>query len=314
MKPKTRIILIVVVLLALLLACSLPGQQNTGNNTADNNNTSSEDRMSTSIAETVAAANQQATQDAGQPPDSGDDDAGDDDDQQPPAPTDTQAPSPTNTPLPTNTLEPTATNTPQPTPTSPAGDPAVALGSPDWTHSFNQEYPWYTYTSSTDETEVTGGKYYFRFFQNISWPIWSFASEEIEDYYLEIDVQMGPTCAGKDSGGLIFGSPVGHNDEGYIYRISCDGHYRLTSYDGSTTDILINWTSDPAIQEGANQINRVGVIVNGDHITLYINGVKVFETDDTLYTSEGRFGVVASSPETDDLVIIFDNAAYWLLP
>jgi hypothetical protein len=303
--------LIVFTLLSLLLACTLPGQQNTGNN---NNDADRDDQLATSIAATVAAANLQSTLDAQQPPD-GDDDAGDDDDgQQPPPPTDTQTPPPTNTPLPTNTTQPTATNTPLPTPTSPAGDPAVALGTPDWTHNFNREYPWYTYTSSSDETEITGGKYYFRFFQTISWPIWAFASEEIEDFYLEINVQMGPTCAGKDGGGLIFGSPVGHNDEGYIYRISCDGHYRLTSFDGTNTNVLVNWTSHSSIQEGANQINRIGVLVNGDHITLYINGVKVAETDDTLYTSEGRFGVAASAPQTDDLVIIFDDAAYWLLP
>jgi hypothetical protein len=216
--------------------------------------------------------------------------------------------------LPTNTPQPTATNTPQPTPTSPAGDPAVDLGSPDWTHHFNQEYPWHTYTSSTDETEVTGGKYLFRFFETISWPLWAFAALEIEDYYLEITVQMPSACAGKDSGGLVFGSPVGHNDEAYIYRVSCDGRYRLTSYDGSNTNILVSWSTDPAILVGPDQINRLGVLVQGDHITLYINGVKVAETDDTLYTSKGRFGITASAPETSDLVITFDDAAYWLLP
>jgi hypothetical protein len=318
MKAKHRLIVITSVLLIFLLACNISGQQNTGDNTGDN--VDREDTLATAIAETVAAANQQSTLDAQQP--SGDDDAGGDDTggdddggQEPPAPTDTQAPPPpTNTPLPTNTPQPTPTNTPLPTPTSPAGDPAIALGSPDWTHNFNQEYPWHTYTSSSDETEITGGKYVFRFFQNISYPIWAFAAVEIEDYYLEINVQMPAVCAGKDSGGLIFGSPTGHNNEGYIYRVSCDGRYRLTSYDGSTTDILVSWSTDPAILVGPDQINRLGVMVNGDHITLYINGVKVAETDDSLYTAPGRFGVAASAPETDDLVITFDNAAYWLLP
>jgi hypothetical protein len=293
------------VLLILMLACSLPGQQE-GNN-GDSNDGEDLNRM---IAQTVAAANQQATQDALQSP--GGDDDGDGGDQPPPPP-DTQTP-PTNTPLPTSTPNPTATNTPQPTPTSPAGDPASVLGSPDWTHHFNQEYPWHTYTSSTDKTEVTGGKYYFRFFETISWPIWAFAAKEIEDYYLEITVQMPSACAGKDSGGLIFGSPAGANNEGYIYRVSCDGKYRLTSFDGSNTNVLVSWSTDPAILVGPDQINRLGVMVQGDHITLYINGAKVAETDDTLYTSLGRFGVAASAPETSDLVITFDDAAYWLLP
>lgn len=315
MKSNYRLYLILFALLALLLACTLPGQQNTGNNNNGNNNAdiSSEDALATAIAATVEAVNRQSTLDA-QTSGGDDDDTGGDDDQQPPAPTDTEAPPPTNTPLPTNTPQPTPTNTPQPTPTSPAGDPAVALGSPDWTHAFNQEYPWHTYTDSSDETEITGGKYYFRFFQTISYPIWAFAALEIEEYYLEIDVQMPSTCAGKDSGGLIFGSPAGQNNEGYIYRVSCDGNFRLTSYDGSTTDVLVSWRTDSAVQVGPDQINRLGVMVQGDHITLYINGVKVAETDDTLYTDKGRFGVVASAPETDDLVITFDNAAYWLLP
>jgi hypothetical protein len=302
-------------LLILMLACTLPGQQDTGNN---NNNADRDDTLSTAIAQTVEAANIQSTVEAALPSGgddtTGDDDtAGDDDGQQPPA--DTQAPAvPTNTLQPTNTPQPTATNTPQATPTSPAGDPAVSLGAADWTHSFNSEYPWHTYTSSTDETEITNGKYYFRFFQTISWPIWAFAAEEIEDYYVEITVQMPSVCAGKDSGGLIFGSPSGHNNEGYVYRVSCDGHYRLTSFDGTNTVVLVSWSTDPAILVGPDQINRLGVMVNGDHITLYINGVKVAETDDSLYTDKGRFGVAAAAPETDDLVIIFDNAAYWLLP
>jgi hypothetical protein len=309
MNLKNRFILIAVVLLALMLACTMPGQENSGDN-----DTISGDRLSTSIAQTVISANLQSTanaqQSSGGDTDSGGDSGGDQQGgQQPPADT----PQPSDTPQPTNTLQPTATNTPQPTPTSPAGDPAVSLGAADWTHAFNSEYPWYTYTSSTDETEIKNGKYYFTFFQSFNWPIWSFAAEEIEDYYVEITIKFQANCAGKDSGGLIFGSPVGENDHGYVYQVSCDGHYRLSSYNGGT-DVMISWHSDPAILTGPDQTNRIGVMVNGDHISLYVNGAKVDETDDTLYTSKGRFGVAASSPETADLVVIFDNAAYWLLP
>jgi hypothetical protein len=278
--------------------------------TSQNSGGASGDDLSTMIAQTVVVANQLASQQASQG-DTGGDNGG----QQPPPAGDTPDPLvPTNTPLPTNTPAPTPTNTPNPTPTSPAGDPAVTLGSPDWTHNFNQEYPWHTYTSSTDKTEITGGKYYFRFYQNFNWPIWAFAAEEIEDYYLQINVKMPSACAGKDSGGLIFGSPVGKNNEGYVFRVSCDGNYRLTSFDGTNTDVLVSWSSDPAIQVGPDQVNRLGVMVNGNHITLYINGVKVDETNDALYTSKGRFGLAAAAPETSDLVITFDNAAYWLLP
>jgi len=317
MNPKTRLILILAVLLTLALACTIPGIGTIDTGTGDSGSTSG-DQLSTSIAQTVMAANVQATVDAAQPSGgdggtSGGDTSGGDTsggDQQ--SPTNTMQP--TNTQQPTNTSQPTPTNTEQPTPTSPAGDPAVTLGAADWTHAFNSEYPWYTYTSSTDETEIKNGKYFFRFFQNFNWPIWSFAAEEIEDYYVEINVKFQSTCSGKDSGGLIFGSPTGHNDEGYVFQISCDGNYRLTSYDGTNTDVLISWHSASEILTGPDQTNRVGVMVNGNHISLYVNGAKVNETNDTAYTGEGRFGVAASSPETSNLVVIFDNAAYWLLP
>jgi len=280
MRPKIKVLTIMIMLLFLMLACTIPGLELTQNSGGDGND------LSTMIAQTVAVANQQASLQANQPANGGDSGG------QPPAQNgDTPAPqSPSNTPLPTNTPAPTATNTPQPTPTSPAGDPAVSLGSPDWTHKFNKEYPWHTYTSASDKTEITNGKYYFRFYQNFSWPIWAFAAEEIEDYYLEINVQMPAVCAGKDSGGLIFGSPTGKNNEGYVYRVSCDGSYRLTSFDGTNTVVLVSWHTDPAILVGPNQINRLGVMVNGNHITLYINGAKVDETNDALYTSKGRFG------------------------
>ena len=199
MRPTFRILTMILLLLFLMLACTIPGME-----TTQNSSEPSGIQLDTMIAQTVAVANQLASQQAAQPNNGGDNGG------QPPAPgEDTPAPqSPSNTPLPTNTPAPTATNTPQATPTSPAGDPAVALGSPDWTHKFNKEYPWHTYTSSSDKTEITNGKYYFRFYQNFSWPIWAFAAEEIEDYYLEINVQMPAVCAGKDSGGLTAPIPL----------------------------------------------------------------------------------------------------------
>jgi len=239
--------------------------------------------------------------------------------QQSDTPQDTVAVSPTNTPEPSQT--PTSTNTLQPTATStqlPSGIDELNLGAADWSTNFDQKYPFHTYTASSDggrsETEVKNGKYYFKVFEKISYSIWVFAALQIEDYYLEVTVEMPDACGGKDRAGLIFGTPSDTTGEGYLYQISCDGHYRLTAYDGSQTINLTAWEESSELNVGPGKSNKIGVLVKDDKITMYINGEKVDQVNDTMYTAGGKFGFSIGVDNNANFVVKFDDAAYWNIP
>ncbi len=221
------------------------------------------------------------------------------------APTDTSEPE---EPTPT----PTATNTPQPTPTATLADtdPAANLGSPDWVDPMDDGDNWPTglneYTSIefedgflklTEKTETYDG-------WRLTWPY-------LEDFYLEIILRT-EECNVNDHFGLIFRVPESANaNKGYLYGINCVGQYSLRLWDGEVMTSLVSWRESDAINTGANEVNRLGVMAKGENLTLYINGEKINEVSNSAYL-EGGFGVfVGSGGVTEDLTVWVDEIKYW---
>lgn len=294
MRQKLKILMFPFMVIAVTLACGT-----TGGGTVPKGDVP----LDTMVALTINAANLAATAtqafaEAQQPPP-----------QQPPAqPPATDQPPPPQPPSPT----PTATNTPIPT-LSPT-DPKQGLGSPTWKKEFNSESDWHTYNGSGDRAEIKNGKLYFTMDSAINYSIWTYAAPRIENYYLEILAETPAACSGRDRYGFIVQTPENSYTEGYLFHVACNGEYRFAVYDGSSTTTLINWGTNPAINSGPNQVNRLGIMRNGNHFGIYVNGVLLGETNDNTYTGAGKFGVVIHSANTSDYTIIFDDAAYWKLP
>ena len=135
------------------------------------------------------------------------------------------------------------------------------------------------------------------------------------DAYFEILARHGDVCSGKDGFGLIIRSvPLGSNyNSGYIFAISCDGMYRVYKLDENGRYFeVINWTANQNILAGANRVNRVGVLAKGNSFSLYVNSSMVFQFEDDLFPS-GTYGIMISSPETENYRFYIDEFAFWNL-
>jgi len=220
-----------------------------------------------------------------------------------PSPTETETESPT----------PTLTATDASTPTLAPEDPVLSLGAPSVKDTFDSGSVIYQYSDSEFSFQVEDGQFVMVSKKTNSYETWSLSWEDLTNFYVEITGTFGQTCSGKDRYGMIFRAP--DTSEGYLITISCDGQYRLSSYESGEDEytVIKNWTASPSIDQGAGGENRLGVKVKGEKITGYINGQKVFELNDSTF-SHGRFGVLIKAANTAGFTAYLDQVVYWKLP
>lgn len=226
---------------------------------------------------------------------------------------------PTFTPTLTLTTEPTDTPTVTTTPTDAPTltlapeDPVLSLGVPSEKDTFDSGSIIYQYDESQSSFQVEDDQFVLVAKKANSYETWSLSWEELTNFYLEITGTFGADCGGKDRYGMIFRAP--DTDEGYLISISCDGSYRLSTYESEDDDysILLNWTSSEHIVSGPGGLNRLGAKVKGDKITGFINGREVFELNDSTF-SKGRIGVLVAASTTAGFTVYLDQVVYWKLP
>jgi len=210
------------------------------------------------------------------------------------------------------TQEPTEEPTPKPTPDS--DDPAEYLGDPDWVDGMDA--PGYWYAGTDEYLAVSYENAELRFVTLSETPGWRIAgTDPLDDAYIEAEFE-NKTCSGTDRWGLIFNSSKQSNyNQGYFFSITCDGRYALRLWDGEEgkSTWLQYYNNCPEINKGSDQSNRLGVMMLGNRILLYVNGVKVDEVSDDTFKS-GGFGVFLNRDKTENLTVMVDNAKYWLEP
>lgn len=211
------------------------------------------------------------------------------------------------------TASPTATATP------PAGDPASTLGNTTGSDPLDSRDKWAWPSGEDDYVKVSfaDGKMLMTGLTNYAgWRLPSVSQQT--DTYIELTANSG-TCTGKDSYGIIFRVPVLKDPtQGYLYEVTCDGYYRLWKWDGEVSPnglatVLVSWGQSTFINAGANQSNRLGVMVKENTYTLYMNGEKIATASDAAFDA-GFFGVFVRSVETDDYTVKLDALRYWELP
>lgn len=231
----------------------------------------------------------------------------------------TTTPPPSATPIPpTETATPTVTATPEVslTPTASAtgasGDPRSQLGEPAWRDSFASGSNWTVGEDSFTRAKVEDGKLFFTGLSTMDG--WRLTWPEIDDFYLETEVNSGK-CEGNDHFGLIFRVPDRHAaDEGYLFGLTCDGRYWLRLWDGESMTTLIPLTPSAALRAGAEQSNRIGVWAEGSRLELFANGQSLDEVEDETLTGPGGFGLFVGARKSGSLTISADEMAYWTLP
>jgi hypothetical protein len=286
-KMHTKILPILLIVILLLSGCNLPGRENP---------------IPSPTADVVATEVQRLlTQ----------------------APTSTPAPTQPAPSQPSPTLTaslPPATDTPAPSPTAPAtltatvnpSDPASSLGSPTWKDTLDTAKNFYLYENENTRIEMGDGALKLTSLTAIGWHGWTLTyAVKPANFYLEGTFKTG-NCSGTDLYGLIF--RASKENAGYFFGITCDGQFNLFTRDFNnnlTTEILA-FQSNAAIVQGAGQVNRVGVLANGNKLSLYVNGVLLTDITDSTYT-EGYFGPFIAGNQTTDFTVELDEIAMWKL-
>jgi len=229
-------------------------------------------------------------------------------------PTITPTPEATETPLPeipTMPSQPTATPTPPTAPPRNSQDPALRLGEPAWTDSFDSSENWTEFAGRNSQIEVRDGQLFYTIFEANAAPTWTISWPQISNFYLETLVRTPQTCSGKDRLGLIFRAP--DPDHGYRLEISCDGQYRMVVFSADNVAVIVAWASSDHLLPGPNQVNRIGVWANGKVISIYLNGVPVAGLEHDDYRT-GTFGFTVTAEETNNFSAAFDDLTFWSFP
>lgn len=117
--------------------------------------------------------------------------------------------------------------------------------------------------------------------------------------YQDFVLQVKMTIISGHSGGLVFRANY-TNDAGYQFRISTDGTYILNRIildqqgNPQPAGETIASGSSAFVRQGANQTNQLGVMAQGNTISLFINGKYVASATDSTYHS-GQVGVYVDS-------------------
>ena len=138
--------------------------------------------------------------------------------------------------------------------------------------------------------------------KKILFDTWWFSWPVLNDFYLEMLIQTD-NCQEKDAfGAIVRGSSAGaENTNGYIIAFSCDGSYLLRRLDGTNPYVytdLIPWTRSEHVRAGSEQTNRLGILAQGDSLTVIANGIELQTVIDSVHPS-GRYGVFVNAGFSD---------------
>ena len=218
------------------------------------------------------------------------------------------------------TITPTPTTSITPTATALSEDPSLTLGTATFSDSFTSASSGGSafdlttpYSDDAVNMSITNGSLLMSSFRIPSGIRWRLTYPTPRNYYLEASFKT-VSCAGSDYYGLVMRSPSYTDGIGYYLALSCDGKYYFMRFDGSNPHVLINWTTDPAILGGENQENRLGVMLQDNHFTFYVNGKKLQQVDDSGITSKGYFGVFLSSLQDPNMTIQVEQIDEWDQP
>jgi hypothetical protein len=229
-----------------------------------------------------------------------------------PTPTLTPTATPTDTPTNTPTKTPTSTRTPTATATL---SPTPAMFPTEWQSVFSDTFenndndwptlpysgPWgsmnYLLQDGTFSMKIVCTSNDGAFFHVIPGTIGN-----IKDFYLEVDAEQkdGPDTT---EVGVVFR----YSDNGYYTFVVKPERklYGLWLYENKQWKDLVSLTLTSAL--APHQPNRLGVLVQGTKMQLFINGRKIDQATDSTYSS-GTFGLAAGLDNPNTITTAsFDN-------
>lgn len=201
-------------------------------------------------------------------------------------------------------------------PTATPADPKTLLGTPVYADTFSSGSAFDLKTPYSDEAvemSVQNGSLVMTTTKTYSGIRWRLSYPNPQDYYLEGTFKT-VNCSGDDLYGLVMRAPDYENGHGYYFGVTCGGEYYFMRDVSGANEVVVDWTKDPNILTGMNQVNRLGVMLEGTHFSLYINGKLVKELDDTSINAAGYFGVFIASYEQWNMSVEVEEIDQWELP
>jgi hypothetical protein len=187
--------------------------------------------------------------------------------------------------------------------------------------------PWFsdTFTSGTafglsepyeDESiriEVKNGAMVFTSLRAKGGLRWRLTSRNPQNQYLEGTFST-LNCTGADQYGLVVRAPSYSDGIGYYFGVTCSGQFYLLRWDAQGQNSIVNLTSEDKIIAGPNQTNRLGILLDGTTIRLYVNGSLVKELSDDVITDKGYIGAFISAREDPGFTVQLEQIKLWTLP
>jgi hypothetical protein len=185
------------------------------------------------------------------------------------------------------------------------------LGNPTWRDTLDNANDWYLLDTANTKWSEGDGVLVMKSIKPGGGEEWGLSNQpSMSDYYLQATFITGDACSGLDRYGLLGRSP--DPNQGYVFEFTCDGHFRLYTWDGEHYKALQEWKATASIKTGPKETNVMGLWMQGDTIKLYANSFKIGEFTDTMF-DKGQFGLVIGSANTENFTVSVDEVAYWEL-
>ncbi len=124
------------------------------------------------------------------------------------------------------------------------------------------------------------------------------------------DVEM--TIVKGDCGGIIFREDGTEGSKEYMFNV-CQYGYHTVDIDEGASQQFKNVTyaqTTPGLKQGLNQMNLIGVVAQGQNITVYVNKQQVASFTDSTYGS-GLVGVDVWNTNSNGTDVVFANQRVW---
>jgi len=219
----------------------------------------------------------------------------------------TSTPLPTDTPMPTDTLMPTDTplpsDTPLPTESPTATTPPEPVFSMVFQDDFSSGVGWPVFKLDTVRAHYTMGGYVIlnKIKKDVAW---STRSEQYANLRVEV---TGSRVSGPLDGGY-YGPICRFADGGnyYLFAVGSDGWYGIGKRMAGKMEFLEEgYDSNNAVHTG-NAPNLIRGDCVGNMLTMWVNGVKVAQVEDSSF-SAGAAGLGVGTLSEFDYEVLFDD-------
>ena len=132
---------------------------------------------------------------------------------------------------------------------------------------------------------------------------------QLGDFYLEIDASPS-LCEGFDEYGLML--RVDSNLDHYRFSIDCAGHAKLIRIYQGGVAVLQARTPGSVLPPGPFGTAHLGIWMQDDVMSFFVNENHVFTVQDRLLTS-GTLGLFARAESNTPVTVNFSNLSVWSL-